>query len=146
LKAIRYNDCEGVDCLSRKGAVLLQGEVAGKAFQLIGTHLQSSGPQLVRSKQCRQIHDELQAPYQSENVLQIICGDFNTNDSDSSSYNTMIKILGAEDGAICGDVCNTYKGIKDRIDYIFVRRNGTQVKRILRDVHLFHYAWKGQRK
>ena len=144
LKAIRYNDCEGYDCFSKKGAVLLQGELKGKTFQLIGTHLQSSGPQSLRSKQCRQIRDELEAPFQENNVLQIICGDFNTYDSDSSGYNSMIKILGAEDGGICGDVCNTYRGCNDRIDYIFVRRNGIQVKRILRDVRMFHYAWKGQ--
>lgn len=145
IKQIRYRNCKGYDCYSQKGAMMLEGSKNGNRFQLIGTHLQSDGPQEIRKSQYDQIRKELQDPYTKENVLQIICGDFNTYDSDSSSYHSMMKTLDSEDGAICGNVCNTYRGGNDRIDYILLRKNGSKVKREKRDIKVFSHNWKGSK-
>lgn len=44
LKVVReykFSGCQGFDCLSRKGAIMLEGRLNDQTFQLIGTHLDS---------------------------------------------------------------------------------------------------------
>jgi hypothetical protein len=40
LKEIQFRDCTGVECYSRKGAMLLTGSFQGHVFQILATHLQ----------------------------------------------------------------------------------------------------------
>jgi hypothetical protein len=43
LAELDFEYCEGIDCWSRKGALLAEGEFQGQTFQILGTHLEA-GP------------------------------------------------------------------------------------------------------
>ena len=40
IRQIQFRDCAGIECLSRKGAMLLEGTFKGHAFQIVAAHLQ----------------------------------------------------------------------------------------------------------
>jgi endonuclease/exonuclease/phosphatase family metal-dependent hydrolase len=145
VKEIKYKKCTGYDCYSQKGAILMEGNKSGEIFQLIGTHLQSEGPQEIRQSQYEEIYNELVVPYQKRNVPQIICGDFNTSSSDQCSYDDMVCTLDCENGKLDGKTKNTYKGGNDQIDYILLRKNGCIIKHQHREIKEFFHAWFGKK-
>ena len=138
--------------MARKGALMVEGEIAGQRFQVIGTHLNAGGPLFVRLAQVKQIKDELMSRFQKHKVPQFVCGDFNIHKKKPDDYQRMIKILEAKDGELTGDVRFTcglkkFSGIKvqtgvcaterpptDVIDYIFYKPNGYHIKSITRTV------------
>ena len=68
LGEIQFRDCAGIECFSRKGAMLLHGEFEGHPFQIAATHLQgesgnefTEANQQIRNKQMMQIRDDLLA-------------------------------------------------------------------------------------
>lgn len=146
LGTIQFKNCKGVDCYSRKGAMLLEGEVKGKKFQILGTHLQSEDAQLIREKQMDQIFIELLTKYHQPEVPQIICGDLNTESDIKEHYCAMLDCLDAEDGEFESVEKFTYDGINNEIaqsygaktkftlDYILLRSNGAKVKNMKRFV------------
>lgn len=146
LGTIQFEDCSGIDCYARKGAMLLEGEVNGKKFQILGTHLQSEDQAIIREKQMDQIYMQLLAPHHQENVPQMICGDLNTEDNMKAHYCAMLECLDAENGEMDGVEKCSYDGVNNEIaqsygakkkftlDYILFRANGAKVKTIKRSI------------
>ena len=145
IKEIKYKKCTGYDCYSQKGAILMEGNKGGALFQLIGTHLQSEGPQEIRQSQYEAIYNELIIPFQKKNIPQIICGDFNTSSVDKSSYDNMISTLDCENGKLEGKVTNSYHEGNDQIDYILIRKNGSEINQKHKEIKVFLNDWSGKK-
>lgn len=131
LKEIRYKTSSGFDWVARKGAVLFEGNYNGAKFQLLATHLQANNSPEVRRTQISELAHLLDEYYTSA-VPQIICGDFNTEKSDTQNYNNLLQTLGAQNGSLTGTLQVTYdqvnnnlarnpKGTTEVIDYILTR-------------------------
>src|SRR5580692_1153635 len=107
VKHIYFINSKGPDWLACKGAILIQSEKNGFAFQLIGTHLQSDfggkGSQNIRKLQCEQIRKELMEPFMEDGVPQFLAGDFNTMHHESENYEQMLNILRAKQFSLFGE-------------------------------------------
>lgn len=148
LGTIQFNDCSGIDCWARKGAMLLQGEANGKKFQILGTHLQSENASEIREKQMDQMFVELLLKHREQNVPQIVCGDLNTESDIKEHYCAMLDCLDAEDGDMESVEKCTYDGVNNEIaqsygakskftlDYILLRANGAKMKTVKRFVSI----------
>lgn len=151
LKTIQFKESKTFDSFARKGAALFEGEFNGKRFQLLATHLQSSTMQDVRDKQYKEISDLL-ADYYTADVPQILCGDFNTDMSEKTEYETMIHTLNADNGSLngdtqvtCDDAKNTFSKQNSKgkvIDYVLTR-NTSQIASIDRRILEFYHADAG---
>ncbi len=153
LGTVRYDECSGFDCMSRKGSALLEGTWQGQQFQILGTHLES-GDQEVRNTQYPQVRAILDE-HKKDGVPQIICGDFNTAKK-SADYPKMLEMLDAEDGELLNQeitLDGTSDDFKNRgtgrtsakiIDYIFYRGNGHVPKKMEREARQPEYPepWK----
>lgn len=149
LGQIRFSVSYGFDMIARKGAVLFGGEHRGKKFQILTTHLQADGSDMLREMQCNEIKEKLLNRYYKDSVPQLICGDFNIDmHYDHDNYNLMLNTLGAKNGEISGDIKYTYDekdntlvkkalGKQKVIDYILIR-NDQLIDRIDRKVHTFY--------
>lgn len=157
LEEIDYVECEGFDdCFARKGALLLAGEFNGKAFQILGTHLQAGGPDAIRKSQCVEMRNLLDRHKQAE-VPQIIAGDMNTGHTDTAQYREMLSILEAEDGPLTVKLPTVEGGYPNDlhsdgvrsfrvIDFVFYRGNGLPANRIDREMPHFQAAWSRKHK
>lgn len=154
-----------VEGFSRKGAALFRGELDGRAFQLIGTHLQGEGGpreqnQPIRDKQLAQLAHELIAGSADPALPLFICGDLNTQRrdrtdpfSESPSYRQMLTRLDAEnseeflvtldDRRVHNDLANYDTGRVAELDYILLRRAGHAVTGSWRDRILRQQGWDG---
>ena len=143
---IDFKECDGIDCWSRKGALLAEGQFQGQTFQILGTHLEAGGSKELKEGQYRELNELLSA-HRKENIPQVICGDFNTHRKDSARYDLMLEILGAANAPFDGEQQFTSDGAlndikigqgkekkRGLIDYIFYRSNGidAQIKRYVR--------------
>ncbi len=151
---VQYKNCSGLDCFSRKGALMVEVEREGKPIQLVGTHLQSGDGKKnakVRVKQYHQLRDELLAQYNREGVPQVICGDFNTKKNEEGYYETMVNTFMADDGALEGAQQFTYDGnLNDMViektepcllDYIFLKSNKVNYQSVVRTIKSFTAKW-----
>ena len=82
---LQFDECAGVECLSRKGAILVSGTCGTCPFRLIATHLQGEegprftvGHQRIRDAQIAEIRDRLILPHLQASVPILVCGDFGT--------------------------------------------------------------------
>lgn len=137
LAKIQFKDCNSSDCFARKGSGIFEGQIDGKTFQIVGTHLNSTRQQEIRELQYEQLFGELLKPYQKEGVVQIICGDLNTKKSKLENYSSMLKKLDAIDIKTRGKRKHTYVNSKATIDYILLRKNGANVKIIDKKIRKF---------
>jgi endonuclease/exonuclease/phosphatase family metal-dependent hydrolase len=163
---IQYDDCDDVECFSRKGAMLLSGEIDHRPFQLIATHLQGDDTpefnpphQRVREAQLRQLAKEL-LPRARADVPLVYCGDFSTrrftsfaNIAETSDYRDMLSTLSAENGPApritLKDDCthndlatdDTYRW--DEMDYILLRqpRSGPRITGAWREIVFERTGW-----
>lgn len=148
LNTIEFRNCAGIDCACRKSAVLMEGELNGKTFQVLGTHLQSSEQQNIRFKQMDQIYMELLSVYKRDGVPQFLCGDMNTEGEIKERYCEMLNCFDAEDGTFASVEQHSYdadnndlalsqggKG-KSLLDYILVRNNGVKMRTVKRYVNV----------
>jgi endonuclease/exonuclease/phosphatase family metal-dependent hydrolase len=152
LEEVKFTKCYGVaDCFARKGALLLQGVHEGQTFQVLGTHLQSAGPQSTRQAQYQDMRAMLDR-HQQPNVPQIVCGDMNTSKSKLQDYQDMLTALDVEDGpleiAVEGteevypnDMRNWGNGKFEIIDYVFYRSNSKPAKHVTRKLCSIHKRW-----
>jgi endonuclease/exonuclease/phosphatase family metal-dependent hydrolase len=153
-KMIQFKECATWDCLVRKGAMLLSGVWNGKPFQIMGTHLQADKYQNIRFKQMDEIYTELLAPFKTDGVPQIVCGDMNTEAEIKQRYCEMLDCFGAENGEISGIEKSSYDGesnpiaqsfgmkTKTTYDYILLRNNGIKIKTVKRFISVLK---KGKR-
>jgi endonuclease/exonuclease/phosphatase family metal-dependent hydrolase len=144
----RFKDCSGFDCLSGKGAYLLEFEHGGSLFQVMGTHTQSGGVHETARKQYKQIKEKLLDKYYKEGVPQILLGDLNTNHADSANYQQMMQIFECENGVCTGepvsydgknnDIAKKFFGVNySLIDYILLRKNNSRAAVSNRRIHKF---------
>jgi endonuclease/exonuclease/phosphatase family metal-dependent hydrolase len=154
---IQFSISRGFDRFSRKGALMVEGTHNGTVFQLVGTHLNSGSSQKVRDKQYKQMVSRLLEPNKKEDIPQIICGDFNTNKQDKTSYSRMLEILNVPDYEMAGACLYSYDGInndltgkrfrgQDIIDFIFFRPNGLTGQKIDRSIHPVYHSWSSSHK
>lgn len=152
LGTIDFKECDGIDCWSRKGALLAEGEFAGQTFQILGSHLEAGGSKELKEGQYREL-DALLSTHRKPSIPQLICGDFNTHRTDSSRYKLMLAILGAENEAFDGEqqftsdgAINDIKLARDDkkkrswIDYVLYRGNGVDAD-IQRFVRIPRLRW-----
>lgn len=137
LDKIQYKDCNSSDCLARKGAGIFEGEINGKKFQILATHLNSTKEQEIRELQYAQLYTELLKPYEKEGVIQIICGDLNTRQTQLEAYQSMLKKLDATDIKTSGKRKHTTVSDKVIIDYILLRKNNAVVEIIDKKIRKF---------
>jgi|SRR6185312_3759930 len=138
VKNMYFLNGRGPDWFACKGAMLIQSEKNGFAFQLVGTHLQSEfggkPSQKIRALQCEQIRRELLEPYAESGVPQLLAGDFNTMHHESEKYEQILNILRARQFPLHGEHTFSYdhtandliKGEKEKpqlIDYILYTCN-----------------------
>tara|TARA_B110000467_G_C18330658_1_gene492828 strand:- start:2511 stop:3389 length:879 start_codon:yes stop_codon:yes gene_type:complete len=145
LETIAFEDCEGTDCLARKGALLLEGNWKGNAFQVLGTHLDAGGPDKIRRNQFRELANKLLTKHQKEKVPQFICGDMNTAQSDRL-YQEMLSILQAEDIELSenSDISFTSYNAKKQgkvIDYILLKKNKLKFSNLARSIRTIGEKW-----
>lgn len=148
---IKFNACEGIDCLSKKGAVLAEGLFNGHKFQLVGTHLESGNNHTIRERQLTQISESLLKPHEEAQVPQVICGDFNVNKYDNEHYSILVDKMDVDSYDIAGtcqfsyaEETNDYTKSKTQylIDYIFLKENGKKIKDVIRRVNPIKQNWK----
>ena len=137
LKQIAYKARTDYDKYARKGAVLLEGYLDGKTFQLAGTHIQAGPVPDIKFSQMKQLRNELLDPFRKEGVVQIVGGDFNTNSHEPEQYQQMISILGAEDGKLTGEK-RFSKASGTEIDYILIKDNNAGSRVVKRNVVIFN--------
>jgi len=145
--SIRFTKSTGYDALARKGAVIFEGLFNDKKFQLLTTHLQADGKPGIRERQLDEIRRKLLHPFTEADVPQFICGDFNIEKEDENTYNFMLELLEASDGALSSILLHSYderentllrkpEGRTKLIDYILLR-NDQLVHRIERKIKAF---------
>jgi len=135
---IKYTRRSGIDALANKGALLMEGCWGGHKFQVVGTHLQSSGSYDIRKDQLGQLYENLLKPNEKQGVPQFICGDMNICYKNCIEYEEMLKILDAEGEVNVNDEEATNLD-GDRIDYIFVRKNSAPDFEITRSIYLLNH-------
>jgi endonuclease/exonuclease/phosphatase family metal-dependent hydrolase len=152
--SIIFQTRQGIDAMSRKGALMIDVNVDGSKVQIIGTHLQNGGGDWVRHSQCVELYHRLLKKHQQPGVPQIICGDFNINRKDTSnSYRFMIQTLDASDGDLNGENHFSYDRTnndlhvesgsgRDLIDYILIRDNEGWVEGNKRNIRVFKHQWQ----
>jgi len=155
---IQFNTCKIADCMSKKGAILVELAKNGKLFQVIGTHLQSDDYPETRREQFTDIANKLLKPFEKENVPQFIVGDLNTASDDIMNYYDMLTLLNAEDcaprktkswlkelvtwGGKDNDLFDAdYKRKPQLLDYILIKENGKCATWIDRSIEIIQQAW-----
>jgi len=124
LGSIRFSNCTGIDCMARKGALLLEGEIHNNTFQILGTHANSGPEPEERRAQFKMIYDELLQPNQKQGIPQIVVGDMNCRMSSQENYSKMLKLMDVEDTPLNGTRRHSNWEKTKIIDYIFIRKNG----------------------
>ncbi len=165
---ILFDDCKGIDCGSRKGALMVEVEKDGYTYQVIGTHMQSEDSpkkEDIRDKQLQQIKNQLVDPYHRDGVPQLLCGDFNIHKRDIKHYNQMLKTLAASEENMCTlglleehpgastEVftydCNSNDLVdyeeSTTLDYILVKSNNFSFRSIRRKVTTFMGTWSSKK-
>jgi sphingomyelin phosphodiesterase len=154
---IEFNTCKIADCISKKGAILVELTKNGKIFQVIGTHLQAENYPEVRKEQFQDIAEKLLKPFEKENVPQFIVGDLNTA-PDEAGYCDMLTLLDAEDcaprktkswlkelvtwGGRENDLFEADpKRTPQLLDYILIKENGKCSTWIDRTIEIIQQAW-----
>jgi phospholipase C len=144
VRQLQYRDCRGIECLSRKGALLLNGQLDSLRFVIASTHLQGeSGPnwtaknQAIRQSQIEQLARAL-VPLADEADLAVVAGDFVTPrriaegaPAESQGYRELVETLGVtngvedrvtlEDDREFNDLAQHDTGRRDELDYVFIR-------------------------
>lgn len=158
LGKVRYSDRWGFDNrMARKGAVMVEVEKEGQAFQIIGTHLNAGGPLEVRTSQLRQIRDELIIPFYDPSKPLIVAGDMNISKNDKAGHDSLLTILDMNNYDLSGaypftvdsrmnDIVALNGENIDVIDYVFVKDKEKKVRRIERFIPLIEARWSARFK
>lgn len=136
--SLGYADCKKDDCLAHKGAIFIVVELPnGTKLNLVTTHLNARGDNLVRQKQIEQLKLFINY-YREPNAPLLLAGDFNFGPN-ALPYQFILDHLdvsdawvsthGAEDGFTYNTVTNAYANDysgrhgsgfeQNRIDFMF---------------------------
>jgi len=124
LGTIQFEDCTGIDCMARKGAMLVEGTIGKNTFQVLGTHVNSGQATPERQAQFQMIFEKLLQPNQQSGVPQIVLGDMNCQMKNQEKYTKMLDLMDVEDTTLDGTRRHSNWEKTNIIDYIFIRRNG----------------------
>jgi len=169
VREIRYEACAGVDCFSRKGAVLLRGALHDRPFQIIATHLQGGAEpdqlprmQPIREKQLQQVIDELVTPFARPGEPLFLCGDLVTprfNEripaEPSAGYSNLIRLFTAQNGPETRITLDERPSVNDlgppggtrtgELDYVLVVNRGVDLRLRWRRHVLRRRGWDGSK-
>ena len=159
LEEIDFSQCEGSDCLARKGALLVEAEQEGVKFQVMVTHLEAGGSKELKISQYEEIRAMIDR-HRVTGVPQILAGDYNTHMNKKSKYlyHKMLEICDAEDGEMLKPqeynvpvLINDLKPEKpikqdDAIDFILFRSNEVTPAFFERHVRMYRKLWDKTRK
>jgi endonuclease/exonuclease/phosphatase family metal-dependent hydrolase len=165
VREIQWRNSAGSESHSRKGAMLLRGELGASPFELIALHMQGESTrdirnQDIRNRQIAQLAAELVDTTSDPAVPLFICGDFNTarrTDDDplaeSPDYLRMMERLGTttgrdfrvtlDDNPAHNDLAADRFGRVAELDYVLVRANGHKVTGKWHTLHLRRQGWDG---
>lgn len=144
---ITFNKCKGSDCLSKKGAILVEVEKEGQKFQILGTHLQSGFKdkfEAIRKTQRQEI-TLLLNKHKKNNVTQLLCGDFNTNYNNITRRKHLLNDLEIGKAIVADETTWPHKFHKTKknhtaiLDYIFIKPNNFDIDAATTRVHHFSY-------
>ncbi len=150
---IKFNEgCKGADCLSQKGAVLVEIQKGTQTFQVVGTHLQSMSSnecQKIRDRQMCSIYTDLLQKHYKTQVPQFIVGDLNTECHIPQRYIRMLTLLDAKDAANSKEFktystqnkFNSNPNDEGTLDYILYRANQSFLKIKHGFVKIFKGKW-----
>lgn len=164
---ILFDGCLVSDCQAAKGAVLIELEINGQAYQFINTHVQAEDGKefaLVRADQFKMIA-ELLKKNQKPEVPQFILGDLNTAKKVEAEYQGMISTLNATDGDLmipdnselstsepatwgCANndlIKKKWRGQTYLLDYGLERKTGYPFK-LKRELKTYTQQWSKRRK
>lgn len=149
--AIEFQTREGVDALSRKGALLVELNVSGQIIQVIGTHLQNSGEQWLKQSQCEELFYRLLQIHQRTGIPQVVCGDFNIDQHTATeNYQLMLQTLDVrnelDSGNYSYDRVNNDLQVEpgskcERLDFIFTRSNDSILECTQKAIKRFRQQW-----
>ena len=156
LESIKYTQCKGVDCIANKGVLLVEVHHPAGKFQLFGTHMQAGGGKELKQSQYAEAGALLKR-HQQPGVPQFAAGDFNTRRNVPELYDSLVRSLDADDGAITGELQYTSDHLlndmenynpekRNLIDYVFVRPNGAKLWDATRYVRKFEQQWHPKHK
>ena len=161
-REIEFDECSGIECLSRKGAMLLSGRCGATPFHLISTHLQgeegnafTEKNQRVRLAQVRAIRERLLVPATTPGVPILVCGDLGTprfeldGTTETAPYRELLSILGASSGPepritldetpAGSQLVKDGSGRQNELDYVLLCANGAHVS-VERERRIFRRA------
>jgi len=148
LDSITFKKCTGADCLSKKGAILIEVEKEGQQFQILGTHLQSGFEdkhEAVRKTQRQEITLLLDTHKKNE-VSQLLCGDFNTNYNNLTRRKQLLNDLEITKAIVEHEITWPHKFYKTKktytaiFDYILIKPNNFDIDSATTQVHHFNYT------
>lgn len=152
LEQIKYNECDRENCLSRKGAMLVETTINGHTFQVMGTHMNAGGSEELKKSQILQVLGLIRR-HQKQGVPQFLCGDYNIHNDEKGGhdlYQFMVDTLGVTDGPLLSTWKYTsggkYTDVNDKdktalIDFIFFRSNGVEPEMMDRYVRIYRKQW-----
>lgn len=155
LGSIDFVDCEKEDCYARKGALLVQTQIQGIDWQILGTHMEAGGTRDLKRRQYLEIKGLLDL-HKKEHITQLLCGDFNINRA-KDLYPLMVEELELSDSEPIGELkfsadhsLNDMNKIepdhKSLIDYVFVRNAPQPNFTITREVMRYQANWHKKRR
>ena len=150
-----YSKCKKIDCVARKGVMVVEVDFNGQPLQFFGTHMQAGGGLELKKMQHKEF-GEVMRHYEKSNVPQISLGDFNTHKEDTVMYNNLLRELQSQDGPLTGALqftsdhtLNDMDKPSDKrsvIDYILYRGNGIELKSATREVRAYRKQWSKKHK
>lgn len=171
-KVIFFEDCLGFDCLSAKGAVLIEVEINGQPYQFINTHVQAGddNPKKHKKKKYANIRTEQFAQVRTlldsnelKKTPQFILGDLNTDKYLTLDHQGMLDTLNASDGVLPipengnmtkpatwhanGNdlIARKWKDHSQLLDYALQRNNNFTFK-VRRYLKIYTQQWSKRRK
>lgn len=145
LRFVKYKDCKGTDCFSKKGAYLFSVTKNDNKLYMAATHVQSGSHKEARQKQFRQLAAE--SALLPDSIPLLIIGDLNTDLHAETEYREMLEILQASDGICEGekysysadnDLAKRFFGESNQfLDYMLLRDKQAKISFMKRTVHKF---------
>lgn len=94
----KYENCDGVDCLSPKGVMYASIQKQDQTYHIFGSHLQAENNSGATNARLAQLH-ELKSFIDEQNIPRdeavIIAGDMNVDKNNTAEYQAMMSALNA---------------------------------------------------
>jgi endonuclease/exonuclease/phosphatase family metal-dependent hydrolase len=156
IESIKYSQCKGIDCMGKKGCLLVEVRHPAHKFQVLGTHMQAGGSAELKTSQYQEAGALLKR-HQEAGTPQFAAGDFNTRKTSTDLYPSLVRCMEVEDGDITGELQATSDHLlndmdkynpdkRNLIDFVFYRSNGFKPQSVTRCVKRFQQQWNPKHK